>query len=121
MAGKKHPHTQKTLDELLQFIKDYKLASSGGSPSRREMADAFGVSTSVINYYLKELVGQGRLQPFVKQRPRQIAIGDSRTVKLWLCPDPDCETILTQDEYIRSNGRCGRHDRPLVLTEFVRI
>ena len=49
-------------DLILDYIIDYKQIHSGRSPSHREISTATGISSiSVVNYNLRKLDNQGRI------------------------------------------------------------
>lgn len=58
---------------VLNFLVSYKCAHDGNSPSLREIGDQIGVSsTSLLDYYLKELETAGYIRPRKLWRARQI-------------------------------------------------
>lgn len=58
---------------VLRFIVSYKCAHDGNSPSLREIGDQIGVqSTSLLDYYLKELETAGYIRPRKLWQARQI-------------------------------------------------
>jgi len=63
-------------DAVVKFVRDY-TAEHGYSPSYREIAGAVGISsTSHISYWIRKLVGEGRLTR-VFNRPRSIRAVDN--------------------------------------------
>lgn len=54
---------QLVLDKVFMYLVEYKRTHDGCAPSTREIADACSISsTSVVRYYLKLLVKDGRIR-----------------------------------------------------------
>lgn len=99
------PDLIKTMQSLLVFIREYQAVNHGESPSRREMADHLGTSTtSVVNYYLTRMANDGQIA-YDPYKPRSIVILSLREFVIHACPVVGC----------RNNGnpydKCPDHDR----------
>jgi SOS-response transcriptional repressor LexA len=65
----------KTADQVFTFIKHYKAAHDGISPTRREIMSALNLSsTSVVEYNLRKLERQGRVRLGESGCPRNIRV-----------------------------------------------
>jgi len=54
---------RRRLDEIYEYVCDYKRKHNGISPSVRDIRTAVGVaSTSTVNYHLRVLEAQGRIR-----------------------------------------------------------
>lgn len=49
-------------DEVLAFVKQYKMSHGGLSPSFDEIADAVGIGKSTVKYHLDSLEQDGKLK-----------------------------------------------------------
>ena len=58
-------------DDVLNFVKGYKQANGGLSPSYDEIADALGLGKTTIRYHLDNLESKGLL---TVRGPRSISI-----------------------------------------------
>ena len=113
MASKKWITTEPRMEKLFEFICAY-YAEHLYAPSRREMGDELGTSTSVINRYLDMLVKAGKIE-MDEAIARGIRIIDSPvSLVLYLCADdPKCPSFSR-----KAGVACPVHHHPLVKTIF---
>lgn len=63
MPRSKQANPSRNEFRVYQFIIEHKMNSDGNSPTRREIAEATGIkSTSVVEYYLKNLQRLGKIE-----------------------------------------------------------
>jgi len=64
-------------ESLLKWIVLYKEAHDGDSPSIREIQDALGISsTSVVEYLLKKLAGDGKIRREPNRKSIEVVGGE---------------------------------------------
>jgi SOS-response transcriptional repressor LexA len=80
-------------DELFTFIRSYMNHSGGIPPTIREIGDEFRTSTSVVNYYLDDLVEAGKIGKTPKIARGIYLIDPSREeITVYRCPNfPKCD------------------------------
>ena len=64
--------------EIYNYIVEFKRAHDGNSPSMREIADEFRLSTSIISAHLDRLTAVGMIRRGEKGQSRMIEVVDGR-------------------------------------------
>lgn len=74
MVDSRQAQFTERLEKLYGFIVDYKRQNDGIAPSIVEMGEHLGIrSTSLVGYYLRRLVADGRIV-MEKKRSRHISV-----------------------------------------------
>jgi DNA-binding transcriptional MocR family regulator len=86
---------------LYRYIREFQAENKSESPSRRQMAEKFETSTSVITLRLRRLRKRGFID-YPNKIFKTIHILNMRTFRLWVCPLCDFTSL-------EENSVCPKH------------